>query len=101
MTNPLLSPDSEPLAAGGQARNSAILITGAGGEVGHGLIEAIHAEGRRNIVALDIRKLGRDLRSKCVKLACEVISEAARTLGGGFRESAIDLLPVRRSPRDT
>lgn len=66
MTHPLLSPISEPLAAGGQARNSAILITGAGGEVGHGLIEAIHAEGRRNIVALDIRKLDRKLRSKCM-----------------------------------
>lgn len=66
MTHPILSPDYQPLAAGGQARNSAILITGAGGEVGHGLIEAIHAQGRRDIVALDIRKLDRNLRSKCM-----------------------------------
>ena len=35
----------------------------------------------------------KDLRSKCVKLACEVISEGARSLGLGFRELAIDLLP--------
>jgi len=66
MTNPTSSANSGPLAAGGQARNSAILITGAGGEVGRGLIEAIHAEGRRNIVALDIRKLDRDLRARCM-----------------------------------
>ena len=36
----------------------------------------------------------RDLRSKCVKLACEVISEASRALGTSYRESAVELLPT-------
>ena len=36
----------------------------------------------------------KDLRSKCVKLACAVIIEAARTLGPTFRESAVDLMPT-------
>ncbi|KOO29951.1 clip-associating protein 1-like protein [Chrysochromulina tobinii] len=35
-----------------------------------------------------------DLRSKCVKLACDVIAEGARVLGPSFRESAIDLMPA-------
>lgn len=66
MEQPLFHPIDDDAGISGQARNSAILITGAGGEVGHGLIEAIHAEGRRNIVALDIRKLDRSLRDKCM-----------------------------------
>lgn len=49
----------------GERRNSAILVTGAGGEVGHGLIHALHAAGRHDIVAIDIRELPADLRSKC------------------------------------
>ena len=36
----------------------------------------------------------KDLRSKCVKLACEVLIAAARSLGMAFRESAIELLPT-------
>ncbi len=49
----------------GGRRNSAILITGAGGEVGHGLIEAIHASKRGSVVAIDIRELDPKLRALC------------------------------------
>jgi nucleoside-diphosphate-sugar epimerase len=49
----------------GGRRNAAILITGAGGEVGHGLIAALHAAGRRQVVAIDIRELGREQRELC------------------------------------
>ena len=35
-----------------------------------------------------------DLRSKCVKQACALISEAARRLGGAYRESADHVLPL-------
>ncbi len=49
----------------GSRRNAAILITGAGGEVGHGLIEAIHATGHGSVVAIDIRELGPHLRALC------------------------------------
>ena len=62
----MAAPPREPTLTTGQARNEAILITGAGGEVGHGLIEAIHATGRRNIVGLDIRRIDRGLRGKCM-----------------------------------
>jgi nucleoside-diphosphate-sugar epimerase len=51
----------------GSRRNTAILITGAGGEVGHGLIRALHAAGARDIVAIDIRRLDDDLRELCME----------------------------------
>ncbi|MHC5024484.1 MAG: NAD-dependent epimerase/dehydratase family protein [Planctomycetota bacterium] len=50
----------------GTRRNTAVLITGANGEVGHGLIHALHARGRADIVGIDVRKLDRSLRSKCL-----------------------------------
>ncbi len=49
-------------------RNAAVLITGAGGEVGHGLIAALSsgaADSSANIVALDVRELDAEVRSKC------------------------------------
>lgn len=49
----------------GTQRNPAILITGAGGEIGHGLISAMHAAGRRDIVAMDLRDLEPDLKAMC------------------------------------
>ena len=49
----------------GSRRSAAILITGAGGEVGHGLIEAIHEAGRGAVVAIDIRELDPRLRALC------------------------------------
>jgi nucleoside-diphosphate-sugar epimerase len=56
---------SRPSPGGGR-RSTAILITGAGGEVGHGLISALHDAGEREIVAIDVRKLDRELRDKCL-----------------------------------
>ncbi len=49
----------------GSRRDTAILVTGAGGEVGHGLISALHAQGRADVVAIDLRKLDRELRPFC------------------------------------
>jgi nucleoside-diphosphate-sugar epimerase len=51
----------------GSRRSSAILITGAGGEVGHGLIRGLHDRGRRDIVAIDIRELDEDIRALCMQ----------------------------------
>lgn len=48
-----------------ERRNAAILITGAGGEVGHGLISALYEAGRRNVIAIDIRELEKPLREMC------------------------------------
>jgi len=49
----------------GGRRSAAILITGAGGEVGHGLIRALSAQGRADVVAMDIRDLDPALKSLC------------------------------------
>jgi nucleoside-diphosphate-sugar epimerase len=54
------------LSSRGERRHSAILIAGAGGEVGHGLIHALYEQGRRDVVALDVRELPRDLRDRCM-----------------------------------
>ncbi|MGD9692871.1 MAG: NAD-dependent epimerase/dehydratase family protein [Phycisphaerales bacterium] len=50
---------------GGARRNAAVLITGASGEMGHGLIHALHSRGRRDILALDIREVDPELRPYC------------------------------------
>src|SRR5262245_52267678 len=62
---PMTRPSASPAPERGGRRSSAILITGAGGEVGHGLIEAMHGEGRTNVVAIDIRDLPEQQRRLC------------------------------------
>lgn len=47
-------------------KESIILITGAGGEIGHSLIEAFSQQSQK-IVAMDLRELPTELASKCVK----------------------------------
>jgi threonine 3-dehydrogenase len=49
----------------GARRSAAVLITGAGGEVGHGLIRALTASGDVDVVAIDIRELDPELRRMC------------------------------------
>lgn len=45
-------------------RNKVVLITGANGEVGHGLIERLSATGDHDILALDVMELDPALRGK-------------------------------------
>ncbi len=54
-----------PAQEHGARRTTAVLITGAGGEVGHGLIHALANSGDRRVVALDLRELEPALREKC------------------------------------
>src|SRR5262249_55903530 len=56
---------TNPSSDRGGRRNAAILITGAGGEVGHGLIAALHSAGRKQVVAIDIRELAQAQRELC------------------------------------
>ncbi|MFT4594045.1 MAG: threonine 3-dehydrogenase [Phycisphaerales bacterium] len=49
----------------GERRQPAVFITGAGGEVGHGLITALSGESSPDIVATDLRDLGQGLRELC------------------------------------
>lgn len=44
-------------------RKPVVLITGASGEIGHGLIERLASDGRRTIVTLDLKPLAAELRS--------------------------------------
>ncbi|MFH0981531.1 MAG: NAD-dependent epimerase/dehydratase family protein [Planctomycetota bacterium] len=47
-------------------RKPVILITGANGEIGHGLIEHFSGRGEHGVVALDLKPLDESLRSHCV-----------------------------------
>jgi nucleoside-diphosphate-sugar epimerase len=46
-------------------RTPATLVTGANGEMGHGLIERLAAEGSTTIIAIDIRPLDEAVRARC------------------------------------
>ena len=46
-------------------RKPAILVTGANGEMGHGLIERIAAEGNAHIIAIDVRPIDSSVAAKC------------------------------------
>ena len=48
-------------------RKPATLITGANGEVGHGLITALHQENHRKIVAMDLNQLENYISDLCFK----------------------------------
>ncbi|MCP4897382.1 MAG: NAD-dependent epimerase/dehydratase family protein [bacterium] len=43
-------------------RKPVVLITGAGGEIGHGLIEQLSADGGASIITVDVRPLGDELK---------------------------------------
>src|SRR5215470_3355826 len=47
------------------ARKPAVLVTGASGELGYGLITQLHEVGRYDILALDVRPLEADLVRRC------------------------------------
>jgi len=49
----------------GERRKPALFITGAGGEVGHGLISALSGDHQPDIVATDLRDLDQELREQC------------------------------------
>jgi nucleoside-diphosphate-sugar epimerase len=46
-------------------RTPAVLVTGANGEMGHGLIERLAADGISSIIAIDVRPVDPALASKC------------------------------------
>ncbi|MHC4127792.1 MAG: NAD-dependent epimerase/dehydratase family protein [Planctomycetota bacterium] len=60
----------------GLSRSSATLVTGAGGEVGHGLLAAMNEAGRPDIVAVDLRDLDGTLRALCREVVVGDICQA-------------------------
>lgn len=49
----------------GTIRKPAVLVTGANGEMGHGLIEALAQNGHFSIIALDVRPIDESLKPQC------------------------------------
>jgi nucleoside-diphosphate-sugar epimerase len=47
------------------ARKPVVLISGAGGEIGHSLIDHLAEQGRVRILALDIREIPDEIRRRC------------------------------------
>ncbi|MFK7959311.1 MAG: NAD-dependent epimerase/dehydratase family protein [Phycisphaerales bacterium] len=64
MSTPGPSPAATPVAAAHDDESGAVLVTGAAGEVGHGLLRAL-AEAGRSVVAVDRRELEPDERAAC------------------------------------
>ncbi|HUI11079.1 MAG TPA: NAD-dependent epimerase/dehydratase family protein [Bacteroidota bacterium] len=48
-------------------RKPATLVTGANGEMGHGLIEAVAAAGGSNVIAIDVRPVDDAIRGRCTE----------------------------------
>jgi len=46
-------------------RKPGTLVTGANGEMGHGLIERLATEGEKHIIGLDVRPIDHEIASKC------------------------------------
>jgi nucleoside-diphosphate-sugar epimerase len=53
------------MGKGAVARRPVVLVTGAGGEMGHGLIYRLAELGRFDVVALDVRPLDAELARRC------------------------------------
>lgn len=58
-------------------RKPVLMITGAGGEIGHGLIQRIAEEGRYNVLALDLRPLEPELAAMCTETIVGTILDVA------------------------
>lgn len=59
------------------ARTPVLLITGAGGEIGHGLIHRLSEEGGHNLVALDIHEIDPSLGGLCLEAITGSITDTA------------------------
>ena len=58
-------------------RKPVVLITGASGEIGHGLIDRLAEQGRDRILALDLHAPEDTLRAKCYRFITGDIAETA------------------------
>jgi nucleoside-diphosphate-sugar epimerase len=57
-------------------RKPVLMISGAGGEIGHGLIQRIAEEGSYNVVGLDVRPLEPELAAMCAETIVGTILDA-------------------------
>ena len=70
-------PDTPSQMSPDTTRTRAILITGAGGEIGHGLIQALQEAGQQNILAVDLNPLDSSVASRCRETAVADIRDEA------------------------
>ncbi|MBL0921057.1 MAG: NAD-dependent epimerase/dehydratase family protein [Phycisphaerales bacterium] len=84
-------PTTSPTATSGAARRRTVLITGAGGEIGHGLIDALHAEGGFDIVAMDLKELDGALRGRCAAAYTGDVTDAG-ALAKVFERHGFDVV---------
>ena len=71
-------------------RKPVVLITGAGGEIGHGLIEGLAGQSKRGIVTLDLAKLDPDIASLVDReITGSILGSSPRTVmtSIGFRRN--------------
>src|SRR5438094_371572 len=81
------------------ARKPAVLVTGANGEIGHGLIHRLADLGTFDILALDVRPLEIDLARRCGKLYCEHLgryyARHYRQLAAQSQPAGVDFRSIR------
>ncbi|TVQ55311.1 MAG: NAD-dependent epimerase/dehydratase family protein [Phycisphaerales bacterium] len=59
-------------------RTRAVLITGAGGEIGHGLVHSLQEAGQQNLLAVDLNPLDSSVASRCREtVVADIRDEAA------------------------
>ena len=72
-------------------RRSVVLITGAGGEIGHGLVDRLAEEGSRRIITLDVQPLEPAIKAKVHREYTGSILDTA-TLQRMLAEFEVDLV---------
>jgi threonine 3-dehydrogenase len=82
-------------------RQPVVLITGAGGEMGHGLITRLSEEGTHQIVALDLRPIDPELAERCAEVIVGNIldSNIIEQIGASYEISGIFHLAAMLSTR--
>lgn len=83
------------------SRTPVSLVTGAGGEIGHGLIHGLAAHGGQRILALDLKPVHPDLAKLCVATRAGSITDTAilKAIGAEFEIEAVYHLAALLSTR--
>ena len=98
-----VDPDLTAAAGGASAllmRKPSVLITGAGGEIGHGLIDRLAADGSRSIVTLDLAPLDPELAKKVQREVTGSILDHAAARAGPVGVRGRSRLSSRRAALD-
>jgi nucleoside-diphosphate-sugar epimerase len=83
------------------ARRGVVLVTGAAGEVGHGLIHALTTRGTVDVLALDVREPDPEVSARCaaVRIGDIVDRRSLDALRSEFRIAIVFHLAARLSTR--